>query len=259
MPANDLGIDESIFMPEAACFLSMDIALRFFRPIGLEPADTLEFQRVLRALVQVNRLPQVGVSTQTEYEAFAVSVYEGMSRSFSPEFSDTFRLWFREIFCPSAGSDWDAYFLAVAAWAARFDRQHLDIVGFGPNTKSLLDAFRRARDLADVKAGVESAKQMPRSGWDEHIYTLMKYDDDEDLVNRVNAAEDEPVLRYPFARVLDAAERNRFQQFWDELLAQTTSESLVALRNLAQRYSDRSPGEPKQLRRRLDWRLKETG
>jgi hypothetical protein len=235
MQANELAIDESIFMPEAVCFLSMDIALRFFSPMGLEPADAPNFQQVLRALVQVNLLPEVGVSPQTEYDTFALRVYEAISRSCSPELANTFRLWFREVFCPSTGSDWDAYFLAVAAWAARFDRQHLDIVGFGPNAKSLLDAFRRARDLADVRAAIESAKQPPRSGWDEHIYMLMKYDDDEDLVNRVNGPEDEPVLRYPFARVLDAAERNRLQQFWEELVVKATSESLFSLKSLAER------------------------
>jgi hypothetical protein len=250
--AKPIPPDCVFYCHEAAALLSTDLVTPFLWRMGIEVPDARPLQTTFRWIVEHNRAT-FGTSSIQELHAFGVTLRRTLTDRFGAEFRDSFEIWFAEMFCFSGDAKWYPYLLAFIVWARDLRLGREDIIGFGEQKEKLRALFLEAQGKSDLDLDIAASLANDRTEWDKGIGNLMRYSYDEELVRQDELTCDETPLIYPFDRVIQATERNRFQIFWEAMLTMADDAALEALQNLARRHLKTDVVPPRSLRRTLSW------
>jgi hypothetical protein len=213
-----MTINEWVYSTDVVSLLSLDIARPFFERMGLNICDPDILQNGLRALTK-ERPAAFRDEVGDHLAALSEGLFDYVEVDFGRPVAERLRLWVSEnLFPENSRNYWFFYESSFSAWSSRLRHGKGDPLQFGHKTESLLWEYRNATDMSDVHSDIRVVKGQPRSMWDAAIYSLMKYDDDEEAVRQANESSSVPVSRYPFGPITDAIERHRFQVFWEKAL-----------------------------------------
>jgi hypothetical protein len=233
-----------VYATDVVALLSMDITVPFYERMGLALSPAERLPSLMRVLLDTNRNVFASAELST-LSGFLDAVLATVSEAYRPAVAERFRLWMLELPYPDPSNDpWACYltpFLGRSKW--------LDRARFGHRTDQIRRAFMRAREMGDVLADVAASKARPLSQWDNAVYALRRYNNDQSVVQDANDAGDGTVMRYPYAPIETAIERDRFQQFWEGLLELATDEELTEIRRDAEAFWKKPLPEPRRLRR----------
>jgi len=239
---------------EALALLSLDLALPLFEVMGLDFDEKQNVQPVLRELVRGH--------SDTLRTTFPCAGHPGMVEDIhrrilslrGSEFVNQFETWFEDIFRDPSGA-WMSYDSAIVKWSAKFRYKRTDLLDLGSRAESLSALYSdlvRTRTTT-IQNEIAIVKTVGLSEWDQFVYDLRHYCNDEETVTLKNDRADDLVLRYPFLRIEGAIERNLFQLFWQQFVTEINDASEELLWRLGEAQSRKDLPRPRSLKRRFVW------
>jgi hypothetical protein len=239
----------------AIALLSLDLTRPFYESMGLQVPDLASFQTLLRSTIEDSLVAFVLVDPR-QMDLLAIKkVLDGLTAMFSAEYGTAFTLWFVTIFVRRR-NEWLMYESILIRWHAALRKRQEDTLGFSRRSE-IVEAFRAARNLDDVKAAAAKARtdegRRQRTSWDGFMYNLGLYVDGPELANGINDLFDAVRVRDPFENIEDVIEQNRFQLFWEILLKTAEPQMLDVLRDRAQQAYNATLPHPSELRRHVTW------
>jgi hypothetical protein len=232
---------------EAISVLSMDLSRSLFPEMGLDFRDPEQIRRVLRGRIEAHRAA-IEVDSVPEQRIMLGEVKQALSAARGAAFVEAAQIWFRDVFYWFPRKPWSLYEDEVISVRAAMRRGE-DPLGLGDIAEQFLKSFAAIR-AADIEALVEKVKEEPLSEWDQLIYRIRRYRNDEQFVLRYSEAVE---MRYPFANLVGAVTQNRFQIAWEQMLPILPEHSLNLLHERIRHVKGIEVPAPREMRRRVRW------
>ena len=276
------------YWTEAFTILSLDICSPFHEPMGLPVARQSELQQLLRTLIIAHerffsRVPR-GIVRAGDAAGDARSMitnhFVSMERNLGREVTEQLYRWATITYsCARDPHRWVVYQLVLGAWAVAMERRGQNTIGFEEPARVLRE-FQEQTDMKDAEEQIAKARTQALSEWDQKVYELCMFANDEkwvretneridldwdlrvnemglmdehgDLLEKASEAELPPYLLWtdPLGEVLETIEWHRFQRFWRMLLSWLPEVDVERLYEAANRRSPPTEGpnlHPRQL------------
>jgi hypothetical protein len=224
----------------------MDLSRSLFPEMGLAFADLEQFQSVLRGCIEAH-LAAIEADDIPRQRIILEEVAQALSTARGAAFTQAAEVWFRDVFYWFPRKPWALYRDEVMSVRAAM-RLGQDPLGLGEAAEQFQESFARVR-ATDIESLVEGLKEKPLSEWDQLIYRIRRYRNDEQFVLRHSDAEE---MRYPFTNLVEAVGQNRFQIAWEKMLPVLSERSLGLLHERITRKGIEAPA-PRDMRHRVSW------